>query len=81
MERLWKSVKYEEVCLHACDTVGAANQGLARCLTVDSQCRLHLALDRKIVDSFYYENLSKHAARNSGRNQQDFTMKQEILSK
>jgi putative transposase len=28
VERLWKSIKYEEVYLHAYDTVSAAQQGL-----------------------------------------------------
>jgi hypothetical protein len=28
VERLWKSIKYEEVYLHAYDTVSAAHQGL-----------------------------------------------------
>ena len=30
VERLWKSIKYEEVYLHAYETVSAAQQGLAR---------------------------------------------------
>lgn len=64
VERLWKSVKYEEVYLHAYDTVGAAKQGLARYLTFYNQRRPHSALDRKTPDEFYYENLPKlqHAA-------------------
>jgi len=33
VERLWKSIKYEEVYLHAYETVGAAQQGLERYLT------------------------------------------------
>jgi putative transposase len=33
VERLWKSVKYEEVYLHAYDAVAAAHQGLARYFT------------------------------------------------
>lgn len=32
VERLWKSIKYEEVYVHAYDTVSAAPQGLARYL-------------------------------------------------
>jgi putative transposase len=32
VERLWKSIKYEEVYLHAYETVGAALQGLERYL-------------------------------------------------
>jgi putative transposase len=30
VERLWKSIKYEEVYLHAYETVSAAHQGLER---------------------------------------------------
>ena len=33
VERLWESIKYDEVYLHAYDTVGAAHQGLERDLT------------------------------------------------
>jgi putative transposase len=33
VERLWKSIKYEEVYLHAYKTVSAAHQGLERYLT------------------------------------------------
>jgi putative transposase len=37
VERLWKSIKYEEVYLHAYDTVEAAHQGLERYLTFYNQ--------------------------------------------
>ena len=37
VERLWKSIKYEEVYLHAYETVGAAHQGLERYLTFYNQ--------------------------------------------
>ena len=47
VERLWKSVKYEEVYRHAYDTVSAAKQGLARDVTFNNQRRPHSALDRK----------------------------------
>lgn len=39
VERLWKSLKYEEVYLHACETVSAAHQGLTRHLTFSNQRR------------------------------------------
>jgi putative transposase len=32
VERLWRSIKYEEIYLHAYETVAAAKQGLARYL-------------------------------------------------
>ncbi len=37
VERLWKSIKYEEVYLHAYDTVSAAQQGLTRYLRFYNQ--------------------------------------------
>ena len=58
VERLWKSIKYEEVYLHAYDTVGAAHQGLERYLTFYNQTRPHQALDGKTPDQVYYDNLT-----------------------
>lgn len=45
VERLWKSIKYEEVYLHAYETVGAAHQGVKRYQTFYNQTRPHQALD------------------------------------
>lgn len=56
VERLWKSIKYEEVYLHAYDTVEAAQQGLERYLTFYNQTRPHQALDGQTPDQVYYEN-------------------------
>ena len=39
IERLWKSVKYEEVYLHAYDSVTEARHGLARYFTFYNQGR------------------------------------------
>jgi putative transposase len=58
VERLWKSIKYEEVYLHAYETVGAAHQGLDRYLTFYNQTRPHQALDGKTPDQVYYDNLT-----------------------
>ena len=57
VERLWKSLKYEEVYLHAYDTVGAAQQGLERYLTFYNQTRPHRALDGKTPEQVYCDNL------------------------
>ena len=57
VERRWKSLKYEEVYLHAYDTVGAAHQGLERYLTFYNQTRPHQALDGKTPDQVYFNNL------------------------
>ena len=58
VERLWKSIKYEEVYLHAYETVSAAHQGLARYLTFYNQHRPHRALDGKTPEQVYCDNLT-----------------------
>ncbi len=58
VERLWKSIKYEEVYLHAYDTVGAAHQGLERYLRFYNQTRPHQALDGRTPDQVYSDNLT-----------------------
>ena len=59
VERLWKSIKYDEVYLHAYDSVSAAKHGLVRYLAFYNQRSPHSSLDRKTPDEFYYENLPK----------------------
>jgi putative transposase len=58
VERLWKSITYEEVYLHAYETVGAAQQGLERYLTFYNRQRPHRALDGKTPDQVYCDNLT-----------------------
>jgi putative transposase len=57
VERLWRSVKYEEVYLHAYDSVSAARQGMERYFRFYNQRRPHTALDGKTPDKVYFENL------------------------
>jgi putative transposase len=57
VERLWKSIKYEEVYLHAYETVSAAQQGLERYLTFYNQTRPHRALDGRTPNGVYVDNL------------------------
>ncbi len=57
VERLWKSVKYEEVYLHAYDTVSAARSGLTRYFQFYNMRRPHTALDRRTPDEVYFESL------------------------
>jgi putative transposase len=54
VERLWKSVKYEEVYLHAYDTVAEAHHGLARYFAFYNQGRPHAALDGRTPDMVYF---------------------------
>jgi putative transposase len=57
VERLWKSVKYEEVYLHAYDSVAAARQGLQRYFQFYNERRPHSSLDGKTPDSVYFDSL------------------------
>jgi len=57
VERLWKSIKYEEVYLRAYDTVGAAKAGIGNYLTFYNGRRPHSTLDGRTPDAFYFANL------------------------
>jgi putative transposase len=57
VERLWKSIKYEEVYLHAYETVSAAKSGIGRYLEFYNGRRPHSALDATTPDAFYYRHL------------------------
>jgi putative transposase len=57
VERLWKSVKYEEVYLRAYDTVSAARTHLARYFQFYNTRRPHTALDRRTPDDVYFTSL------------------------
>ena len=58
VERLWRSVKYEEVYLRAYDSISAARQGMGRYLTFYNQTRPHRALDGKTPEEVYCDNLT-----------------------
>jgi len=54
VERLWKSVKYEEVYLRAYDTVTDARASLGRYLDFYNRQRPHSSLDRRTPDEAYH---------------------------
>lgn len=81
VERLWKSIKYDELYLHAYDSVSAAKQGLARYLAFYNQPRPYSSLDRKTPDEFYYDNLPRQQNAAWAITGKTSLMKQEILSK
>lgn len=62
VERLWKSVKYEAVYLHAYDSVTQARQGLERYFRFYNQRRPHASLDGKTPDQVYFDSLSSQLA-------------------
>ena len=51
VERLWRSVKYEEVYLHACESVAAARAGLGRYFRFYNTERRHQGLGRRTPDA------------------------------
>lgn len=55
VERLWRSVKYEEVYLHAYDSVDAARDGIGRYLDLYNRRRPHSSLDGRTPDDAYFE--------------------------
>ena len=59
VERLWRSVKYEEVYLHDYETVGQARTGLDRYFTLYNEERLHEALDYKTPQEVYWQSLKQ----------------------
>jgi len=62
VERLWRSVKYEEVYIRAYDTVAAARASIGAYLTFYNSKRPHSALDRKTPDQAYFAALPPEPA-------------------
>src|SRR3954447_1092507 len=57
VERLWRSVKYEEVYLRAYDSVGDARASLGRYLGFYNAIRPHSGLDARTPDNAYFNPL------------------------
>jgi len=53
VERLWKSVKYERVYLHAYDSVIEARQSIMQYMDWYNQSRPHSSLDKQTPDEAY----------------------------
>lgn len=54
VERLWRTIKYEEVYLKAYDSVSTARKSLGRYLTFYNSIRPHSSLDGKTPDEAYF---------------------------
>jgi len=57
IERLWKTVKYEEVYLRAYESVSAAKASLATYFAFYNARRPHTSLDRMTPDQIYFQAL------------------------
>ena len=53
VERLWRSVKYEEVYLHAYESVAEARAGIGRYLTFYNDGRPHQSLGYQTPAAFH----------------------------
>jgi putative transposase len=62
VERLWKSVKYQEVYLHAYDSVTAAKSGIGKYFSFYNSQRPHSSLDRRTPDYVYFDSQPLAAA-------------------
>jgi len=62
VERLWRSVKYEEVYLKAYDSIGDARDSLGSYFAFYNAKRRHQSLDRQTPDSVYYHDVARMAA-------------------
>jgi len=62
VERLWRSIKYEEVYLRAYDSVGEARSSIGRYLDFYNTKRPHQSLDGGTPDQAYFTTLPLRAA-------------------
>ena len=61
-ERLWRTIKYEEVYLHSYESPRAARHGLGAYITFYNTQRLHQALDYRPPAEVYFGTAPRRAA-------------------
>jgi len=57
IERLWRSLKYEEVYLKAYDSVSQARKGIGNWMVFYNTARRHQGMDDQTPDSVYFDGL------------------------
>ena len=62
VERLWRSVKYEDVYLRAYETPAELRAGLSRYFEFYNTRRRHSALDRRTPDAVYFDQAAPDLA-------------------
>lgn len=62
VERFWRSLKYEEVYLHAYESVTATRAGIGRYIEFFNQQRPHSSLNRQTPDQIYFNRLPETLA-------------------
>jgi putative transposase len=54
VERVWRSVKYQEVCLKAYESVGHARRSIDDYINLYNQRRPHSSLENRTPDAAYF---------------------------
>jgi putative transposase len=62
IERLWRSIKYEEVYLHAYESVSQARTGIGRYIEFYNTRRPHSSLQARTPDVVYFDSLPRPSA-------------------
>ena len=62
VERLWRSLKYEEIYLHAYDSLTEAREGIGRYFRFYNDARPHTSLGYQTPAAFYDSTLRSTAA-------------------
>ena len=62
VERLWKTIKYEHVYLHAYETVSEAREKMTTYIDFYNHRRPHTALDRHTPDDMYFNSRPQQLA-------------------
>ena len=62
VERLWRSIKYEEIYLRAYESVGEARASIGRYLTLYNGHRPQSSLDRRTPDQAHFDRPPQTAA-------------------
>jgi putative transposase len=62
IERVWRSIKYEEVYLHAYETVSAAREGIGRYINFYNTRRPHSSHQARTPDVVYFTSLPQPSA-------------------
>ena len=62
IERLWRSIKYEEVYLHAYESVGQAWAGIGRYVAFHNSRRPHSSLQARTPDVARFDSMPRPSA-------------------
>lgn len=57
IERFWRSIKYEEIYLHAYNSVSAARCGIGKHIELYNASGPHSTLDKSTPDEYYFASL------------------------